>query len=276
MKAAVLTFLVSAVVAALPAAADIKTQSVEYKSGDTVCEGFVAWDDSNENPRPGVLIVHQWKGLGDYEKKRAEMMAKLGYVAFCADIYGKGVRPADAKEASQLAGKYKGDRALYRERLLAAFETLQKQPHVQTANLGAMGYCFGGTGALELARSGADVKGVVSFHGGLGTPTPQDAKMIKGRVLVLHGADDPHVPPAEVKAFKDEMEESKVPYEFIAYPGAVHSFTHWDAGSDTSKGAAYNKEADEKSWDAMKGFFANVFGGKPRSVTAPGVPSKPQ
>lgn len=241
------------------ASAAVQTKTVEYKSGETTCEGFVAFDDSKSDARPGVLIVHQWKGLGDYEKKRARMLAELGYVAFCADIYGKGVRPAEVKDAAAQAGKFKGDRALFRQRLLAAFEELKKQPEVKPIYLAAIGYCFGGTGALELARGGAGVRGVISFHGGLNSPKPEDAKSIKGRVLVLHGADDPHVPPAEVTAFKKEMEDGGVVYDLVAYPGAVHSFTLWDAGSDNSTGSAYNKEADEKSWAAMKKFLEEIF-----------------
>lgn len=254
-----LIIVIASLLTGLNAMGAIQTKVIEYQSGDQVCEGFLAYDDATQGTRPGVLIVHQWKGLTDYEQKRAEMLAGLGYVAFCADIYGKGVRPAEVKEASALAGAYKGDRALYRERLTAAMDVLAAQPQVEKSKLAAMGYCFGGTGALEVARSGAAVRGVISFHGGLGTPTPADAKAIKGRVLVLHGADDPFVPPAEVDGFKKEMAEAEVGYEFVAYPGAVHSFTHWTAGSDNSKGAAYNKEADEQSWQAMKAFLTQVF-----------------
>ncbi|MFN0129491.1 MAG: dienelactone hydrolase family protein [Verrucomicrobiales bacterium] len=245
--------------AASPALGAIRTKVIEYKIGPDVFEGFLAYDDTAAGAHPGVLIVHQWKGLGEYEQKRAEMVAKLGYVAFCADIYGKGVRPTGVKDASAMAGKYKEDRTLYRERLKAALDVLAAQPQVEKGMLAAMGYCFGGTGALEVARSGAEVRGVISFHGGLGTPTPGDANAVKGRVLVLHGADDPFVPPAEVDGFKKEMDEAGVRYEFVAYPGAVHSFTHWTAGDDPSKGAAYHKEADEKSWVAMQKFFKAIF-----------------
>jgi len=255
--------LISVILASLLVSAGafgaIQTKVIEYKIGGAVFEGFLAWDDAVTAPRPGVLIVHQWKGLGDYEQKRAEMIAGLGYVAFCADIYGKGVRPTETKDAAALAGKYKADRALYRERLRAALDVLAARPEVEKSKLAAMGYCFGGTGALEVARSGADVRGVVSFHGGLGTPTPADAKAIKGKVLVLHGADDPFVPETEVAAFQKEMADAKSRYEFVAYPGAVHSFTHWTAGDDASTGAAYQKEADEKSWQAMQAFFAGLF-----------------
>ncbi len=242
------------------ATAEIKTEVIEYKQGDTVLEGFLAYDGASDKPRPGVLLVHDWMGVGDYAKSRAKQLAELGYVAFAADIYGKGVRPADAKEASALAGKYKGDRALYRERLQAGLAQLTSNQLVAPGQVAAIGYCFGGTGVLEVARSGQNVKGVVSFHGGLGSPTPGDAKNVKGRVLVLHGADDPFVKPDEVAAFKKEMEDAKVKYEFVAYPGAVHSFTRPDAGNDNSKGAAYNEAADKQSWAAMKKFFGELFG----------------
>jgi dienelactone hydrolase len=239
--------------------AKIKTEQVEYKAGDTTLQGFLAYDDSNTKPRPGILLIHDWMGVGDYAESRAKQLAELGYVAFAADIYGKGVRPANPKEAAGLAGKYKDDRALYRERLKAGLAQLTGNKLVAPGQVAAIGYCFGGTGALELARSGADLKGVVTFHGGLSTPTPQDAKNIKSPLLILHGADDPFVKPDEVAAFKKEMDDAKVKYTFIAYPGAVHSFTRPDAGNDNSKGAAYNAEADHKSWAEMKKFFGQIF-----------------
>jgi dienelactone hydrolase len=249
----------SLAVLTLSAQAAIKTEMVEYKSGDATLQGFLAYDDASTKSRPGVLLIHDWMGVSDYAESRAKQLAELGYVAFAADIYGKGVRPADAKAASGLAGKYKGDRALYRERLKAGLAQLTGNKLVAPGKVAVIGYCFGGTGALELARSGADLKGVVTFHGGLSTPTPADAKNIKCPVLVLHGADDPFVKPDEVAAFKKEMEDAKVKYTFIAYPGAVHSFTRPDVGNDNSKGAAYNEAADKKSWAEMKGFFDRVF-----------------
>jgi dienelactone hydrolase len=243
-----------------PAAhATIKTEVVEYKVGDTTLQGFLAYDDSNTKPRPGILLIHDWMGVSDYAESRAKQLAELGYVAFAADIYGKGVRPANPKEAGGLAGKYKDDRALYRERLKAGLAQLTGNKLVAPGQVAAIGYCFGGTGVLELARSGADLKGVVTFHGGLSTPTPQDAKNIKCPLLILHGADDPFVKPDEVAAFKKEMDDASVKYHFIAYPGAVHSFTRPDAGNDNSKGAAYNEEADHKSWAEMKKFFGKIF-----------------
>jgi dienelactone hydrolase len=238
--------------------AEIKTESVEYKQGDATLEGFHAYDDVVQGKRPGILVVHQWKGLGDYEKERAQMLAKLGYNVFAVDIYGKGVRPNNPKDAGALAGKYKSDRNLLRERVTAGLDQLKKNSLTDGKKIAAIGYCFGGTTVLELARSGADISGVVSFHGGLGTPHPEDAKNIKSKVLVLHGADDPNTNP-EVPGFQEEMRKAKVDWEMISYGNAVHSFTDWNAGNDNSKGAAYNEKADKRSWEAMKQFFAEIF-----------------
>ena len=182
-----------------------------------------------------------------------------GFHTFALDMYGKGVRAKTPEEAAKLSGIYKGDRPLMRARAQAGLDELRKQPLVDPARIAAIGYCFGGTTVLELARSGADVAGVVSFHGGLGTPQPADAKNIKGKVLVLHGADDPHVPPAEVAAFQDEMRKAAVDWQMIYYGGAVHSFTNPGSGTDASTGVAYNEKADKRSWEAMKAFFKELF-----------------
>ena len=250
--------LAAAAAAALPASAAVKTEVVEYKDGEQICEGFLAYDDAAKGKRPGVVVVHEWMGLGDYAKERAMKLAELGYVAFAADIYGKGIRAKDTKEAGQLAGKYKGDLPLLRSRARAAFDTLARNPRTDPAKIFAIGYCFGGTTALELARSGAPLAGTVSFHGGLATKDPADAKNVKGRVLVLHGAADPYVPPTEVAAFQKEMDDAKVDWQMVYYAGAVHSFTNPGAGNDPSKGAAYDAKADRRSWEAMKAFFAEA------------------
>jgi dienelactone hydrolase len=249
MTAAVLSFAVHA---------EIKTETVEYKDGDTVLEGYLAYDSKKAAKRPGVLVVHEWTGLGSYVKHRTEELAKLGYTAFAADIYGKGVRPTDPKEAGAIAGKYKSDRALLRRRVQLGLEQLLKHKTVN-GKAAAIGYCFGGTAVLELARSGAPIAGVVSFHGGLDTPHPEDAKNIKAKVLALHGADDPHVPPEQVKSFEDEMRAAGADWELVKYSKAVHAFTNPDAGNDNSKGAAYNAEADRRSWQAMQDFFHEIF-----------------
>lgn len=243
---------------ALTAQAEVKEVVVDYQAGDVLCEGLHVYDDAKDGKRPAVLVIHQWTGISENEKMRAKMLAELGYNVFVADIYGKGIRP-QPPESGKVAGMYKNDRKLYRERLKAALKVLEENKLTDEKRVAAIGYCFGGTGALELARDGADLKGVVSFHGNLGSPTPNDAKNIKGLVLVCHGADDPYVPAAEVASFIDEMKEGKVKYELISYPGAVHSFTQKSAGDDNSKGSAYNAAADAGSWEAMKKFFAGIF-----------------
>jgi len=241
------------------ARAEVKAEVVEYRHGDVVLEGYLAYDDAFPGKRPGVLVVHEWMGHNPYVRKRADQLAGLGYVAFALDMYGKGVRAKDAKEAAALAGKYKGDRPLMRARAGAGLDVLRKQARVDPSRLAAIGYCFGGTTALELARGGADLVSVVAFHGGLDTPTPGDARNIKGKVLALHGGDDPFVPMKQVEEFQEEMRKGGVDWQFVSYGGAVHSFTNPEAGSDNSKGAAYNERADRRSWEAMKAFFAETL-----------------
>lgn len=247
---------------ALTAQAEIITKTVSYRQGATVLEGYLAYDSAllaNDAKRPGVLIIHEWNGINDHIRQRAGMLAQLGYVAFAADIYGKGVRPATPAEAGTTATIYKNNRPLMRARAAAGLDELKKQQLVDPTRLAVIGYCFGGTTALELARSGANINGVVSFHGGLATPIPQDALHIRAKVLALHGADDPFVKADEVAAFKDEMRKGAIDWQFVSYSNAVHSFTNKAAGSDNSKGAAYNEKADRRSWEAMKSFFAEIF-----------------
>ena len=253
---------------ALAARAELRTQAVVYKQGDTTLEGYLAYDTAFTGKRAGVLVVHQWLGLTDYEKHRAEMLAKLGYVAFCADIYGQGVRPQNTQEAGGQAGKYKSDRALLRARVNAGLDVLEKNELVDTKRVAAIGYCFGGTTVIELARSGADIAGVVSFHGGLDSPTPADGRNIKCKILACHGADDPFEKPEDLTAFEKELHDAKVDWRLILYGGAVHSFTQPMAGNDNSKGAAYNERADRRSWEDMKMFFGEIFQ-KPPGASLP-------
>jgi len=255
------TILLAATIAGGAASlhAAIQTKTIEYKQGDTTLEGELVWDDAATGPRPGVLVVHQWLGLTNYEKHRAEMLAQLGYVAFCADIYGQGVRPKNVQDAGAEATKYKTDRALLRARANAGLEQLKKSELVDPKRIAAIGYCFGGTTVIELARSGAELSGVVSFHGGLDSPTPADGRNIKCPILVCHGADDPFEKPEDLAAFESEMRDAKVDWRLIKYGGAVHSFTQPDPGF-SNPGARYNERADKRSWQDMKLFFGEIFG----------------
>src|SRR5439155_19457800 len=178
---------------------------------------FLAYDTNVKGRRPGVLVVHQWKGVTEVERKRAEMLAELGYVAFCADIYGKGIRLTNTDEAGAVSGKFKKDRTLLRARVRAGLDVLAKNKLADPKRLAAIGYCFGGTTVIELARSGADVAGVVSFHGGLDSPNPADGKNIKCKVLALCGADDPFVPAKDVAAFEEEMRQAGVDWQLVKY-----------------------------------------------------------
>ncbi len=191
---------------------------------------------------------------------RARMLAQAGYNVFAADVYGKGVRP-QPPAAGEEAGKYKTDRELYRARMLAGLEILKADGRADHSKIAAIGYCFGGTGVLELARAGTEIAGVVSFHGGLGAVPGMEARegKIPASILCLHGALDPYVPADEVAAFHAEMSAAKADWQFISYGGAVHAFTQKMAGDDISKGAAYDAEADARSWDAMLLFFAEIF-----------------
>jgi dienelactone hydrolase len=238
--------------------ANIKKTHVEYKFENTVMEGYVAFDDSIKTSQPAILIVHDWMGPGSFTNEKVEQLAHDGYVAFAVDVYGKNIRPKNSDEAAKLATLYKSNRNLLRSHMNAAYQKLISMKEVNPKNVVVMGYCFGGTSALELARSGAPVIGTVSFHGGLSSPTPNDAKNIKGKVLAMHGADDPFVPATEVAAFKDEMKNAKIEMKFVQYPGAVHSFTNKAAGNDNSKGAAYNALADKKSWLEFQTFLAGL------------------
>jgi len=246
--------------AATAARAEIVTRTIEYKQGANVLEGFLAYDSAGPARKPAVLVFHQWMGPTNHESARAQRLAELGYVALAADLYGKGVRPSSPKEAAAEAGKFKADIPLLRARAQAALAALRQQPNVDPKKIAAIGFCFGGGAALELARSGADLAGTVTFHGSLGTPNPADAKNIRGKVLVLHGADDPNVPRAAVLGLEDELTRAGVDWQVVLYSGTVHSFTQVEAGNDPSKGSAYNAESDRRSWQAMRDFLGEIFG----------------
>lgn len=240
--------------------AEVITKVIDYDHAGTQLSGTLVYEDTVKEKRPGILVVHDWMGHGPFSIEKARQLASLGYVAFAVDMYGKGIYSKDAQEAAGRAGKLKADRPLLRSRIQAALEVLKSQPQVDTSKTGAIGFCFGGTTSLELARSGADVQAVVSFHGGLVTPLLAQPGKVKAKLLVLHGADDPFVPPAEVADFEKEMKEAKCNWELVSYGNTVHSFTNRAAGTDNSKGVAFNEQANQRSMLAMKNFFQEVFG----------------
>lgn len=241
--------------------AKVIEERLDYKLDGETYEAFVAYDDEKlrGGKAPAVLIVHDWMGPSEYSERRAREIAALGYVGMAADVYGKNHRPKDKGEAGKMAGAYKADRSKLRRHVQAALDFLRKRPQTDTKQVAAMGYCFGGTTVLELARSGADIVSAICFHGGLAADAAVKTSKIKAKVLALHGADDPNVPPAEVAAFEDEMRGAGVDWQLVAYGGAVHSFTDPRAGNDNSKGAAYNAKADARSWETMKQFLAESF-----------------
>lgn len=236
----------------------IAGETLTYADDDTTLEGYLARADDDNAPL--VLIVHQWKGLGAYEKQRADMLAAAGYNAFAIDMYGKGIRPASTEEAAAESATYKNDPALARKRLNAALDYARTLTGVDDSRIAIIGYCFGGTMALELARSGADINAAISFHGGLATKAaPSAPGSIKAAIEIHHGADDPYVPAAEVTAFITEMNTAKADWVMAQYAGAVHSFTEKAAGDDPSKGAAYNEKADTRSWSAALDFLGETL-----------------
>jgi dienelactone hydrolase len=257
MKVAALLFALS--LSAAPA--KLVTRTVDYQDAKgTPLEGYVVYEDSQKGPfLPGVIIVHDWRGLTDYTKMRADMIAKLGYIAFAADIYGKGVHLNSVPEFSQEMAPYKADRDLYRLRLRAAFDAFLRQPMVNHARIAAIGYCFGGTGVIEMVRAGLPLRGVVSFHGGLDAKSPVDGTKPFPKVLALCGADDPFESGSDMAAFEQQMHDSGIDLKIAEYPGAQHAFT--DPGVDkwNLPGAKYNAAADKASWQAMKKFLAKIF-----------------
>lgn len=255
-----------AIVSVRPAAAEVVTRSVPYEHEGVGLEGYLAVDTSYDGRRPGILVVHQWLGLGDYEKRRARQLARLGYVAFAADVYGSDTRPETTHEAALASSTFRKDRNLYRRRLRASLRVLEQQDRVNSEKLAAIGYCFGGTGVLELARSGADLDAVVSFHGGLSTPNPEDAGQIQATVQAHHGALDSHVTQEHVVSFWEEMKQAPVDWELTVYSNAPHGFTE--------PGDAYNERADRLSWTAMKRLFRDEFHPGKKASENSGNPSK--
>jgi dienelactone hydrolase len=261
MKAAL--FLSLSLASLSPAPAALVTRTVDYQDEKgTPLEGYAVYDDAKSGPRPGVIVVHDWRGLTDYTKKRADMLAQLGYIAFAADIYGKGVHLTGVPEYAKTIAIYKGDRALYRMRERAAYEALLLQPQLDPTRVAAIGYCFGGTGVIEMVRDGLPLRGVVSFHGGLDSRPVTEGKTMTAKVLALCGADDPFEPADDMTAFEQQLRENNDDYVIVKYGHAVHAFTEADVDAQNIDGAKYNAAADRRSWQAMKDFLNELFARK--------------
>ena len=236
----------------------MRAESLEYRDGDVTLKGFVALDDQSHHKRPGILVMPEAFGLGKQAKDRALRLASLGYAALAGDPYGNGLEVSDLQEAIKHAGAIREDNTKFRQRIRAGLDALTALPQVDTDRLVVMGYCMGGSCSLEMARDGAPLKGVVSFHGALETQSPAEPGKVQAKVLVCHGADDPFVPVEHVTAFEAEMTKAGVDWQVISYGGTVHSFTNPEADGSI-EGICYNKQADERSWQAMQAFFDEIF-----------------
>jgi dienelactone hydrolase len=237
----------------------VATRPVEYTEGGTVFQGLVAWDSTANERRPGVLVVPEWWGLTDHMRQEAERLAAAGYVAFAVDLYGKGKVASHPQDAQAFMAEATKDSRAIAARFNAALAQLKMDRHVDTTRIAAIGFCFGGGVALEMARAGADLAAVASFHGMLATKTPAQPGKVKARLLVLTGGSDPFVTPDQVEGFKKEMQAAGARFDLVVYPGAKHGFTNPDAGSYGMTALAYDPVADSESWAAMFDFFKTVF-----------------
>ncbi len=235
------------------------TETIEYKDGDTVLEGYLTYDESVSGPRPVVLVAHDWTGRRDFATSKADEMAKLGYVGFALDMYGKGVfgKDGDAEYNASLMNPLAGDRSALRARMHAAVDAVRGLEVVDSSRIGAMGYCFGGMCVIELARSGSDALGVISIHG-IFSPGDIDNESITSKILCLHGQDDPMVPPEQVLDFENEMSAAGADWQVHAYGGTVHAFTN-PAANDPAFGTVYNPVADRRASRSIENFFNEIF-----------------
>ena len=242
--------------------ATVQGKEVQYSAEGVTLKGYLAYDDAVLGKRPGVLVVHEWWGHNDYARKRARMLAELGYVALAVDMYGDGKQADHPDDAGKFAGEVAQNMPVAKVRFLSALNFLKNDPTVDADKIAAIGYCFGGGIVLNMARMGVDLKGVVSFHGSLGTENPAQLGTVQARVLVCHGSGDNFITPEQIEDFKKEMEAAGVDYKFIAYEGAVHSFTNPDAdryAKEFGLGVGYNAAADQRSWADMRSFFKKIF-----------------
>lgn len=236
----------------------ILTRTVEYKDGESVFEAYMAWEDGGNDPKPGVLVSHAWGGRSDFEDGKADRLAELGYVGFAIDLYGKGRRGSNKEENAALMQPLLDDREVLQRRMNIALEQLGKQKEVDAARIAAMGFCFGGLCVLDLARTGADIAGVASFHGLFGKPGNTDKNQIQAKVLVMHGWDDPMATPDQVVGLTEELSAMGADWQMHAYGNTMHAFTN-PAAADPDFGTVYSADADRRSWDALQLFLAEIF-----------------
>ena len=246
----------------LMASAAVKGEEVQYTGGGVTMKGYLAYDDAIQKKRPGILVVHEWWGHNEYTRKRAMMLAELGYTALAVDMYGDGKQTTHPDDAATFSAEVQNNMAAAKERFMAAMEVLKKHKTVDPQRIAAIGYCFGGSVVLEMARAGLDLRGVASFHGGLETKTPAQPGKVKAAIFVAHGGADSFSAPGALEAFKKEMEAAGANYKVIVYEGAKHSFTNPDADKFAKEGnlpLAYNAEADKKSWADLQEFLNKIF-----------------
>jgi dienelactone hydrolase len=259
---AVITFILG-MVGMAAAEPRIKEKTVEYSAQGVVMKGYLAYDENIQGKRPGVLVVPEWWGLNDYARKRAQMLAELGFVALAVDMYGEGRQAMNPQDAGKLSSEVMKNFDVAKARFVAAMDFLKQQPSVDPTRIAAIGYCFGGSVVLSMAGQGVDLKGVVSFHGTLAAVKPPQSGMVKAKILVLNGGADKFNTPQQIEAFKKEMKAAGADFEFISYPGALHAFTNPEAtalGKKFNIPIAYNASADKKSWDGLKKFLGTIFG----------------
>ena len=252
--------MVAVLLSLAPRNVNVKTREIEYRQDGTVLQGFVAWDDAARGKRPGVLVVHEWWGHNEHARNQARRLAAAGYVGFALDMFGKGKVTTHPQEAQAFVSEVTKDPAVLAARFNAALEQLKRDPHVDPRRIAGVGYCFGGAVVLDMARTGADLAAVVTFHGALATKTPAQPGKVKARVLVLAGDADPFVPPEQVEAFRQEMRAAGARFEVVTFPGAKHGFTNPDAGKFGMDALAYNADADRESWAALLKLFKDVWG----------------
>jgi dienelactone hydrolase len=255
-------YFIGLMFAAAAAQAAVQGKEVSYSAGGTTLKGYIAYDDAVQGRRPGILVVHEWWGHNEYARMRARMLAERGYTALAVDMYGDGKQAHHPDDAGKFASEVSKNTALAKARFDAALKLIRKQKTVDAGNIAAIGYCFGGSVVLNMARMGEPLKAVVSFHGGLGTDHPAEAGKVKARIASFTGEDDPMIPAAQVAAFRQEMDKASVSYKAVTYPGAKHAFTNPEAdkyGQEFKLPLAYNAAADKASWDEGLAFLADAF-----------------